>query len=177
VRLKRDLHASKSHLHLDLIIDDAIVQVGHVLLWQVRAIIYPPVILQEVLRRGVQQRCKVLQLPEGLKIVFISNDLWQKNVHLYLDQVLAMQLACACHDRVQTHAQQDDRCGLGQHLLGHLVLNLRVVRVSVQQDDRVGQHIAHVRALEGVRIAAHIALCKFLHQPVDLLGLARQPEA
>ena len=37
------------HLHLDLIIDDAVVQIGEVLLWQVSPIIDAPIVLQKVL--------------------------------------------------------------------------------------------------------------------------------
>ena len=63
------------------------------------------------------------------------------------------------------------------HLLRHLVLDLRVVGIGVEQDDGVCQHIRHISALEGVRIAADVAFCKLLHESVDLLRLSWEPEA
>lgn len=55
--------------------------------------------------------------------------------------------------------------------------HLCIVCVCVEHDDGVGQHVGDVGRLEGVWVAAHVALCKLLHQPVDLLGLTRQAEA
>lgn len=55
--------------------------------------------------------------------------------------------------------------------------HLRVVRVRVEHDDRVGQHVGHVGRLERLGVAAQVPLRKLLHQAVDLLRLARQAEA
>ena len=41
----------------------------------------------------------------------------------------------------------------------------------------VGKDVGHVSTPEGLRVALDIALCKLLHEPVDLLSLSRQAEA
>ena len=49
--------------------------------------------------------------------------------------------------------------------------------ISVEHDDRVGQHIGHVSALERLGVAQEVALGELLHQSVNLLSLPRQAEA
>ena len=63
------------------------------------------------------------------------------------------------------------------NLLRHLDLDLWVVRIGVQHDDRVCQDVGHIGTLEGIWVAADESFCKLLHQPVNLLCLPRQPEA
>lgn len=63
------------------------------------------------------------------------------------------------------------------HLLGHLDFDARVVRISVEHDDAVRQHVRHISRFEFVRVAVHKALRELLHEAVDLLCLAWQPEA
>lgn len=53
--------------------------------------------------------------------------------------------------------------------------HLWVVRICVQHDHRVRQHVGHICTLERAGVALDIALCKLLHQTVDLLCLTRQP--
>lgn len=62
-------------------------------------------------------------------------------------------------------------------LLRHLDLDLWVVCISVQHDDRVRQNVSYICALEGLWVAADISFRKLLHEPVNLLCLPRQPEA
>ena len=63
------------------------------------------------------------------------------------------------------------------YLLGHLGFDLGVVRICVEHDYRVGQHIRDIGTLEGIRVAAHVALSKLLHQAINLLRFPGQPEA
>lgn len=69
------------------------------------------------------------------------------------------------------------RCGGVTDLLRHLDLDLWVVRISVQHDDRVRQDVRNICTLEGIRVAANESLRKLLHEPVNLLCLPRQSEA
>ncbi len=64
----------------------------------------------------------------------------------------------------------------GKHLLAHLVLDLGIVRVRVEHDHRVGQHVRHISALEVLRVAADVTLGELLDQPVNLLRLPWQSE-
>mmetsp|Transcript_38382 Transcript_38382/g.73546 ORF Transcript_38382/g.73546 Transcript_38382/m.73546 type:complete len:260 (-) Transcript_38382:194-973(-) len=61
-------------------------------------------------------------------------------------------------------------------ILAHLHLDLRVVRVCVEHDHRVRQHVRRVRTLELPRVGLAEPLCELLHQAVDLLSLPRQAE-
>ena len=47
--LSAEMSTLSPHLHLDLIGEDAVVQVAHVVLRQVRAVVDAPVVLQEAL--------------------------------------------------------------------------------------------------------------------------------
>ena len=62
-------------------------------------------------------------------------------------------------------------------LLRHFDLDLGVVRIGVQHDDRIGQHIRNICTLEGIWVAADVSLRKLLHEPINLLCFPRQPEA
>ena len=57
----------------------------------------------------------------------------------------------------------------------HFGAHMRIVRVAVQHDRRVCQHINAVLVAEHVGVVLVVALRERLHQPVDLLRLARQP--
>ena len=51
--------------------------------------------------------------------------------------------------------------------------HLAVMLISVEHDSGVSQDVDYIRILEEVR-ALHVVACpKALHDPVDLLGLAR----
>lgn len=69
------------------------------------------------------------------------------------------------------------RCGVVTDLLRHLDLDLWVVRIGVQHDDRVRQDISDICTLEGIWVATDESLRKLLHEPVNLLCLPRQSEA
>ena len=62
-------------------------------------------------------------------------------------------------------------------LLGHLLLHLRRVRVRVEHDEREGEHVGRVRVGKDARVERAEALGELLHHPINLLRLARQPEA
>ena len=54
--------------------------------------------------------------------------------------------------------------------------HLAVMLVSVEHDGGISQDVDHIRILEEIW-ALHVVACpKALHDPVDLLGLARHSE-
>ena len=65
-----------------------------------------------------------------------------------------------------------------ERLLGHLrrLVRPRVVRVRVEHHRRERQHVRLVGVLEVVRVALAVARREPLHEPVDLLRLARHAE-
>mmetsp|Transcript_36170 Transcript_36170/g.79493 ORF Transcript_36170/g.79493 Transcript_36170/m.79493 type:complete len:514 (+) Transcript_36170:3078-4619(+) len=72
----------------------------------------------------------------------------------------------------------DPAVHLDKLLLRHLLLDLRRVRVSVEHDERVGQHVRRVGVCEDARVVVlrAVPLGELLHHAVDLLRLARQPK-
>ena len=58
-----------------------------------------------------------------------------------------------------------------------LLLDGRVVQTRVEHDDGERQHVARVRVGEDVGVELTVALRERLHHAVDLLRLARKPEA
>mmetsp|Transcript_7040 Transcript_7040/g.25480 ORF Transcript_7040/g.25480 Transcript_7040/m.25480 type:complete len:488 (-) Transcript_7040:425-1888(-) len=62
-------------------------------------------------------------------------------------------------------------------LHGHLVLHLVVVRIRLQHDHRIRKDIRCVRVGKDILgVADAVPLCVLEHEPVDLLGLAGEPE-
>jgi len=62
-------------------------------------------------------------------------------------------------------------CSVGEMLM-HTV-HLAVMLISVEHDGGISQDVDHIRILEEVRALHVVACAKALHDPVDLLGLAR----
>eukprot|EP01137_Pigoraptor_chileana_P033943 Opistho-2@25726 len=62
--------------------------------------------------------------------------------------------------------------------LCHLLLNLRIVEVRRQHNDRIGKNVRRVRIRKNAvaRIVGNVALCKLLHEAIDLLRLAGKTE-
>ena len=74
----------------------------------------------------------------------------------YKDQGIGANLGLAHHDEIFS---------------AHVRIRHRVVRISIEHDDRERQKVGTVCTAECLGVVATVPLCKFLHDSVDLLCL------
>ena len=85
-------------------------------------------------------------------------------------------IRCRMPDRRNSAAQQTHGTVRAHYpkKTAHLVFDLRAVRIRVEHDDCIRQHVGHIRGRKDARIAAAELLAECLHDAVNLLGLAGQ---